>query len=92
MAEGWTALEGHPGIFFRTVDKKDTEQSFDVIKDNIITTKRDITKEQLNTLTGSNQPKLTVTAYAVQFEAIGTAVEAWNTTFGAQVPPETSTL
>ncbi|WP_195927286.1 hypothetical protein [Turicibacter sanguinis] len=80
IAEGWTALEGIENVYYREVDKPiDADAEFSVIKDNIVTVKETVTKEDLNALT--NYPTLTITAYAVQrdheIDAIDTAVEAW---------------
>lgn len=80
MADGWTALEGVDGVYYREVTKSDSDAEYTVIKDNAVTVKGDVTKEMLNALT--DYPTLTVTAYAVQrdsdIEAIDTAVEAWD--------------
>lgn len=80
MADGWTALEGVDGVYYREVTKADSDTEYAVIKDDTVTVKGDVTKEMLNALTA--YPTLTVTAYAVQrdgdIEAIDTAVEAWD--------------
>lgn len=79
IADGFIALDGADGVYYRQVDKKDADQSFPVIKDNTVNVKEDVTKEMLNSLT--QYPTLAVTAYAVQrdsdIEAIDTAQEAW---------------
>lgn len=84
MADGWIALEGETGVFYREVTKSDADAEFAVIKDNTVTVKGDVTKEMLNALDAdgkSDYPKLVVTAYAVQrdadIDAIDTAAEAW---------------
>lgn len=80
MEAGWTMLDGVDGVYYREVAKSESEQSFEVIKDNTITVKGEVTKEMLNNL-GTTYPTLTVTAYAVQrdddIDAIDTAAEAW---------------
>ncbi len=79
IAEGWTALEGKEGVYYREVDKKDSDQGYYVIKDNAVNVKGEVTKEMLNCLI--QYPTLSITAYAVQrdstIEAIDTAEEAW---------------
>ncbi|MEE0840691.1 MAG: hypothetical protein U0L72_09170 [Acutalibacteraceae bacterium] len=79
MADGWIALSGNDGVFYREVAKSDADQTFYVIKDNTVKVKGDVTKEMLNALT--EMPTLKITAYAVQRDAaiedINTAAEAW---------------
>lgn len=81
MADGWTALQGVDGVYYREVSKADTDAEFTVIKDNTVSVKGEVTKEMLNALDvngESNYPKLTVTAYAVQRDSnIATAADAW---------------
>lgn len=84
MADGWIALDGVEGVYYREVAKAEKNVEFAVIKDNKVTVKGDVTKEMLNALDAdgkSDYPKLVVTAYAVQrdadIEAINTAAEAW---------------
>ena len=84
MAEGWTALDGNDGVYYRSVDSTEEEQMFAVIAGNEVTVNADITKEMLNELDADgaeNYPTLTVTAYAVQrdadMEAISTVEKAW---------------
>lgn len=81
IADGWTALDGVDGVYYRAVDKADTDAQFYVIKDNTVNVKGEVTKEMLNALDAngaSNYPTLTVTAYAVQRDAnITTAADAW---------------
>ncbi len=85
IADGWTALDGVDGVYYRTVDKAETDVEFNVLKpdadNNTVYVKDTVTKEMLNALDAngaSNYPKLTVTAYAVQRDSnINTAVDAW---------------
>ena len=73
IADGWTKLED--GVYYREVTKKDTDQPFDVLKDNKVTVSNTLTKENADAITGD--PKLTVAVYAVQKENMGSATEAW---------------
>ncbi len=77
MADGWTALTGADGVYYREVPAAATDTSFDVLAGNQITVKTDVTKTQLNALTENTQPKLTFTAYAVQKDNIADAAAAW---------------
>lgn len=89
VVEGWTALDGVDGVYYRSVDKADADKEFYVIKDNTVNVKGEVTKEMLNALDkngASNYPKLTVTAYAVQRDTnITTASDAW-----AKIPTDTN--
>ena len=85
VADGWTLLEGYENVYYQEVSKNTSNQDFNVIKDNKVTVKEDVTKGMLNALDKEgteNYPTLSVTAYAVQhdseIEAIDTALEAWN--------------
>ncbi len=79
--DGWNALDGESGIYYRSVDKVDTDTEFYVIKDNTVKVKGEVTKEMLNALdadSARNYPTLTVTAYAVQRDSnFTTAADAW---------------
>lgn len=84
MADGWTALAGFDGVYYREVAKAAADQEFTVIKDDKVSVKGEVTKEMLNALDAngaSDYPTLKVTAYAVQrdgdIDAIDTAAEAW---------------
>lgn len=90
VADGWQALNSYPGIYWRDVDANENEeQTFFVLKDNTIMTKSEVTKDELNALTEQTQPKLTITAYAVQQAALEDAVQAWEKTFGKDSAPNT---
>lgn len=91
VADGWTVLDevNYPNIYYRVAEAvpagtaEADEPTFHVLKDNKVITNSEVTKAQLNALTAETQPKLTVTAYAVQFEMFETgAVYAWEATFG----------
>ena len=81
VAEGWTALQEAPGVYFRTVDGSDEEQSFSVLKADKVSVKGSVTLEMLQALNSANYPKMTFTGYAVQrdmtIDAIDSAAEAW---------------
>lgn len=73
IADGWTALEGENGVYYRQVGSVTADTSFEVIKGNEITVSETLTKENIP----SAQPTLKITAYAVQQENIADAATAW---------------
>lgn len=69
MADGWKALgDAYPGVFYQdgTADTGMVcaKESYPVIKDNTITVRNTITKDQM---TNATEPTFTVTAYACQY-------------------------
>lgn len=74
MESGWEQLEDGSGaaiegVFFRAVaatDAASEDAAYQVIANDTVTVKGNVTKEQLNALTDSTYPSLTITAYAVQ--------------------------
>lgn len=86
IADGWTALTGVDGVYYREVGAVTFDTSFDILENNKVTVSETLTKADVNNITAENQPKLTFTAYAVQKEGIDTAADAWakvNTTSGS---------
>lgn len=79
IATGWTALDetNYPGVYYREVADSDETQKFEVLKDNKVTVKKDVTMANMNTLNTDNYPKLTFTAYAIQKANISDAAAAW---------------
>ena len=79
IADGWTKLKSENGVYvyYREVTKKDTDQPFDVLKNDKVTVSNTLTKENADAIAGD--PKLTVAVYAVQKEGMGSAAEAWAT-------------
>ena len=78
MADGWTALDGQNGVYYREVGATTADTSFEVLKDNQVTVKDTVTKTQLEAVKTANQPTLTFTAYAVQKDNINSAADAWS--------------
>ena len=78
IATGWTQLtdaEGKnvDGVYYRTVEASDADQEFEVLANNQVTVKGEgVTKKMMNALTEQTYPKLTVTAYASQFNKTAT--------------------
>ena len=81
IADGWTALTGVNGVYYREVETSTANQEFAVLKDNQVTVSGDVTKAMLNGLTENTYPTLTFTAYACQYNSTnGTpfdAADAW---------------
>ncbi len=80
---GWTALSGVDGVYYQHITAEDVataDKEIVVIKDDTVTVKGSVTKEQLNALdsgTTPTYPTLTVTAYAVQYAGNAPAADAW---------------
>ena len=83
MVEGWTVVPGETNVYFRKVLTTDIGTPYSVLKDNQVTVKDTVTKEQMNALDveGAVKPTLTITAYASQlYKSAGvkfTAADAW---------------
>ena len=95
IADGWTKGNGTnipTDVYYRSVDAVTADTDFYVLKGNetykngVVIVSDELTKDEVDTITDGNQPKLTFTAYAVQQEGIDTAAAAWakvNTTSGS---------
>ena len=89
IADGWTALEGYEGVYYRQTTRSANDQEFHVLKDDKVYVKDNVTKEMLNALDDSdpaNYPTLTITAYAVQKEGFDTAAAAWAQVLATETP------
>ena len=81
IADGWTALAGVNGVYYREVAATTTDTDFYVLKDNKVTVSAELTKGEIQNLSGADKtPTLTFTAYAVQKDGIDTAAKAWEKT------------
>ena len=83
IADGWTPLDGVNGVYYRVVDATTTDTSFSVLKGDKVTVLGSVTKAMMDGLSEANYPKLTVTAYASQYqknaETAFTVTQAWST-------------
>ena len=77
MANGWTALDGVNGVFYRQVEAGTADQDFAVLANNTVSVKSNVTKAMMDGLTDATRPTLTFTAYACQTAGIDTAAKAW---------------
>lgn len=82
----WTALTGYEGVYYCQLDRTEADVVMQVLKDDQVLVKPEVTKEMLNALDaegGAGYPTLTLQAFAVQrdaeIEAIATPVAAWET-------------
>lgn len=84
MADGWTALTGENGVYYRKVQTADIDKPFGVLKDDKVTVKGTVTKDMMNAIDNNTaaNPTLTITAYASQLYKNATETfsvsEAWN--------------
>ena len=87
IADGWTKLDDVTDtVYYRVVDGTTNQigTPYSVLKDDQVTVKGSVTKEQMNALDaeGAAKPTLTITAYASQLHKNATetfsASEAWN--------------
>lgn len=76
IAEGWTALPGVDGVYYREVPASNADQTFSVLKGDAVTVNSDVTKEMLTAKDFAN-PTLTFKAYAVQKDNVSSASDAW---------------
>lgn len=78
MEEGWTAVGGERGIYYREVFlNENTDQEFFILKDNLVKANDTTTKQQYDALGELDYPLLTLTAYAVQKKGFDTVSAAW---------------
>lgn len=79
IADGWTALTGVDGVYYREVSATTTDTDYAVLKDNQVTVKNTVTKAMMDAITNrtNTNPTLTFTAYAVQKAGFDTAAAAW---------------
>lgn len=83
MADGWTALDGVNGVYYRVVDTAGMGTPYSVLKNDQVTVKDTVTKADMNALKADDaiQPTLTFTAYACQYNNSNgtsfTAAAAW---------------
>lgn len=85
IANGWTALDGVAGVYYREVEASANNSSYGILADDKVTVSENLTKTEVNSIAAGTQPKLTFTAYAVQKDGIADAATAW-----AEVPTTTN--
>ena len=73
VADGWTHLNGD--VYYRSVAKTSVDEKFQILADDVITVKDDLTEEIMSSITVA--PKITFKAYAIQSYSIGSPNDAW---------------
>lgn len=76
-ANGWTQGDGTgipKNVWYRTVNKANTAQTWHLIKNDTVKVNKDLTNE---TMPETDTPELIYTAYAIQQEGFTTAADAW---------------
>lgn len=79
IADGWTkgnGMEIPENVYYREVEAVVNTREFPVLKDNTVTVRDTLTKDEVDRLKGK-KTTLTFTAYAVQKDGIDTAAAAW---------------
>lgn len=79
IADGWTALTGVDGVYYREVAATTANTDYQVLKDNQVTVLDTVTKQMMEDIKNNEvaKPTLTFTAYAIQKEGFATAAAAW---------------
>ncbi len=84
IADGWTALPGYDGVYYRSADASTEDVVCPVLKDDQVKVRLDVTKEMLNNLDAGdvvNYPQLVISAYAIQRDdaiaELADPVSAW---------------
>lgn len=81
MADGWTALTGVDGVYYREVRTANIGTAYSVLKGDKVTVEGKVTKAMMEGLSANTLPTLTITAYASQLHKDAatefTAAEAW---------------
>ena len=92
IADGWNALQGQTGVYYREVDAAAAKagESYYILKGNttyangVVTVSENLTKTEVDQLK-KNSPTLTFMAYAVQKDGSTNAADAW-----AKIPTTTN--
>ena len=81
LKDDWKALDGYSDIYYREVQESDEKQEFQIIKDNVINVKSELTKVVFDSLNEDTYPTISLSAYAIQrnddIEGLDTAHTAW---------------
>ena len=77
VQNGWTALNTHPGVYYREVSAEAAQRGDAYDVNCNVTVSQMLTKAEVNSIAAETQPQLSFTAYAVQRDGIGDAATAW---------------
>ena len=81
-ANGWTALEGVTGVYYKEYTKNQTDKDLEVFANFKVADNAESVDGWANITADTH--KINVTGYAVQKDGFTTAAAAWNDTFGAE--------
>lgn len=87
VQDGWTALNNHPGVYYREVSAEAAQRGDAYDVNCNVTVSQMLTKAEVNSIAAETQPKLSFTAYAVQRDGIDDAVRAWEVANPAPANP-----
>lgn len=74
MDESWQRLPNSESVYFREFGREDDARSFYILEENQIKISETLTKLEMASI---GQPKLTVTAYAIQRAGFDSPEDAW---------------
>lgn len=77
VADGWTALTGVDGVYYREVAATADDMPFSVLANDQVTVMDTVTKAMMDEVTAQTAPTLTFTAYAIQQAGFNDAAAAW---------------
>lgn len=77
VQNGWTALNTHPGVYYREVSAEDAKTGVEYDVNGVVAVSKELTKAEVNSIAAGTQPQLSFTAYAVQRDGIDDAATAW---------------
>ncbi len=77
VQNGWIALNGHPGVYYREVSAEDAKTGVEYDVTGVVAVSEELTKADINSIASGTQPQLSFTAYAVQRDGIDDAATAW---------------
>jgi len=78
--DGWKLykeVSDEESIYYRVAQKANIDQDFSVLENDRVYLKSGVTQEMLDAMQEEDFPKLTIYAYAVQYDNIDDADEAW---------------
>ena len=87
VQNGWIALNGHPGVYYREVSAEDAKTGVEYDVNGVVAVSKELTKAEVNSIASGTQPKLSFTAYAVQRDGIENEVKAWEAANPAPANP-----
>ena len=74
----WTALEGEAGVYYMLINTyTEADTDYNVLTNKQVTVNTTVTTDNMNSLTGSNNPQLKFTAYAIQQLGFNDEAAAW---------------